>query len=297
MNLSFDSRAFTVGPYASNPKPLEQVVQRLCEIGADGIELSGFPPHATLERYATVDARRDLANRIADYGLIASAYAADCTAVSPVAEGNKQEYIDHFRRVVDFCADIGSPAVRVDTVAVPGAIAGEDHASAMDRLADAWIEAAEIAAAANIRLFWEFEPERAFNKVSEIAGLYAKIGHPNFKLLFDTAEAYMCCVIGAGQRARRETLVGGVPEFLKKIEHCVGAVHVGDSDGVLFNGMTRHCAFDEGCLDFRILAPQLLDLEGIEWWCIDLTNAPDAWELMEPSLDFVATMLDTKTAA
>src|SRR5665213_3392412 len=61
MKISLGSWAFSFGPWASNPVPLDAIVKRLSEAGCDGIEVCGFPPHVTLESYATKQSRFALA--------------------------------------------------------------------------------------------------------------------------------------------------------------------------------------------------------------------------------------------
>jgi sugar phosphate isomerase/epimerase len=298
IKLSFGSWAFLTGPYANQPIPLDRIIQRLSEAEYDGIELSGLPPHASLEEYATPDSRVELVRRLQDHGLAVSGYAADFTSVNPVVEGNKLSYIDLFLRAVDFCVDVGSPSIRVDSVAVPGSIPEREYWTACDRLADVWTDAAEIADRGKVRLVWEFEPRFLFNKPSEIVGLHHKVAHPNFQILFDTAHGYMCSVVGARQHGTRQTLQGGLPEFLMKLEERVGAIHIIDSDGTLHHKETStHRPFGEGFIDFHILAPQLLDFTNVGWWCVDLAYWPGAWDLIESSRDFVLDLLDTKVAA
>jgi sugar phosphate isomerase/epimerase len=196
------------------------------------------------------------------------------------------------------CVDIGSPSIRVDSVAAPGSIQDDDYQPAFDRLAAVWRDAASIAEKYGIRLVWEFEPGFAFNKPSEVVALHQRVHHTNFNVLFDTSHAYMCGVAGVRQRGRKETLAGGVPEFLHMLKGRIGAIHLIDSDGTLHGDETsRHRPFGEGFVDFKGLAPQLLAVPNIDWWCVDLCFWPGSWELVEPSLAFVENLLDRKTAA
>ena len=43
--ISIGSWAYTIGPYADNPVSWEEVIKKVAELGFDGIELGGFPPH------------------------------------------------------------------------------------------------------------------------------------------------------------------------------------------------------------------------------------------------------------
>jgi sugar phosphate isomerase/epimerase len=288
MKISLGSWAFSFGPFSDNPIPFDRTARRLSEAGYDGIEICGFPPHVTLDKYATSDSRRGLVRFLEDLRLGISGYAADFSAVNPAVEGNRDKYLDLFRRNVDLCAEIGCPAIRVDTVAAPGSV---DDA-AFHRVAELWHEAAGIAQQNGIRMVWEFEPGFAFNKPSEIVRMHALTAHPNFGVMFDTSHAYMCGVVGARQPGEKETLAGGVGELLRMLQGRIGAIHLIDSDGTLHNDETStHRPFGEGFIDFRALAPELLAVSGIEWWTIDLCFWAGSWELVESSREFVAGLL------
>lgn len=298
MKISLGSWAFCFGPYTSNPVPFDKSVKRLAEAGYDGVEVCGFPPHITLEGHPTKESRREVVKLLNDHGLGVSGYAADFAGIQPGVAENRQKYLELFRRNVALCADIGSPSIRVDSVAAPGSIPDHDYQAAFDLLAGVWQEAAGIAQQAGIRLVWEFEPGFAFNKPSEVVALHQKVGHPNFKILFDTSHAYMCSVVGARQHGAKETLPGGVSEFLSSLAGRVGHIHLIDSDGTLHNDETStHRPFGEGFINFKSLAPQLLAVPGIEWWCIDLCFWPGAWEQVESSHQFVSALLAGSQAA
>ena len=117
MKISLGSWAFSFGPFAENPIPFEKTVKRLSDAGYDGIEICGFPPHVTLDRYPTTASRKELVRFLGDHKLGVSGYAADFSSVNPVTAGNEQKYLDLFERNTQMCADIGSPAIRVDSIA------------------------------------------------------------------------------------------------------------------------------------------------------------------------------------
>jgi sugar phosphate isomerase/epimerase len=290
MKISLGSWAFSFGPYADHPISFEDTAKRLAGAGYDGIEVCGFPPHITLEKYPSAESRAALAAFLRDLNLGVSGYAADLTAANP-AVTDRQTFLDLFARNCEMCAAIGSPSIRVDTVAAPDSIAAADYDAAFRRVADTWRAAAGIAEDLGIRMVWEFEPGFAFNKPAEVVAMHDAVGHPNFKVMFDTSHAYMCGVIGARQHGKKETLPGGVAEFLSMLDGRIGAIHLIDSDGTLHNNETStHRPFGEGYIDFQSLTPHLLAVPGIEWWCIDLCFWPHSWELVEPSLAFVSRL-------
>jgi len=295
MKVSLGSWAFSFGPFADHPIPFEKTVKRLSEAGYDGIEICGFPPHITLDQYPDKESRRRLVGFLRDNGLGISGYAADFTSVNPVVEGNQERYLDLVRRNVEMCADIGSPSIRVDSIAAPGSIEDSGYQAAFDRLAELWHQAAGIAQQAGVRMVWEFEPGFSFNKPSEVLAMHQKVAHPSFRVMFDTSHAYMCSVVGARQHGAKQTLAGGVAEFLEKLKGRIGAIHLIDSDGTLHGDETStHRPFAEGFVDFPALAPKLLEIPNIEWWCIDMCFWAGSWELVEPSLQFVRNLLSAR---
>ena len=288
IKISMGSWAFSFGPYAENPLPLDVIARRLAEAGYDGIELGGFPPHVTLEAYSTPDSRRALRNLLSDLNLGVSGYAADIGGANMTAEENRQRYIDLFRRQLELCVDLGSPALRVDTVAAPGSIPDSEYQAALFRVADVWRDCAAYAQQAGVRMVWEFEPGFIFNKPSEVVTMHDRVGHPSFQILLDTCHAYMCSVVGARQHGRMQVLEGGVEALLKLLEGRIGAIHIVDSDGTLHSDDTStHVPFGDGMIPWDRVAPMLRDIPGIHWWCVDLCFWPGSWDLIPASHDFV----------
>jgi sugar phosphate isomerase/epimerase len=286
------SWAFSFGPWAADPVPFETTARHLAEAGYDGIDICGFPPHVTLEKYATAESRASLVRFLEDLGLGISGYAGDFYTSSPVAAANETAYLDLLKRNVEFCAAIGSPSLRVDTVAAPGSVSDEEYEEVFHRIARLWGEGAAFGAEAGVRLVWEFEPGFAFNKPSEIVRMHQEVRHSNFGLVFDTAHAYMCCVAGARQQGKPEVLAGGIEEFLDQLHGRIGAIHLIDSDGSLYCDETStHRPFGEGAIDFGRLAPKLLSVPNIEWWTVDMCFWPGSWDLTAGSREFVSGLL------
>ncbi len=297
MKISLGSWAFSFGPYSDNPILFDRTARRLAEAGYDGIEICGFPPHVTLDACPTSAKRAELSRFLDDLGLGRSGYAADLAPANPLNRENEQKYLDLFQRNIELCSDLRIPAIRVDTVAGPNAVTVEETPAALSRIASLWHKAAGLAQKAGIRMVWEFEPGFLFNKPSEILSMHQQADHPNFRIMFDVCHAYMCGVMAARQQGARETLPGGVDEFLRMLEGRIGAIHLIDSDGTLHHDETStHRPFGEGVIDFQALTPKLLAVPGIEWWCIDLCFWAGSWELVDSSLAFVRNLLQPMAA-
>jgi sugar phosphate isomerase/epimerase len=291
MKISLGSWAFSFGPYAADPVSFDKTARHLAASGYDGIDICGFPPHISLESYPTKQSREQVVTLLSDLGLGVSGYSADFP-VSPVAPHNETVYADLMKRNIEMSADLGSPSLRVDTVAAPGSIPDDEYEQAFHRIAKLWAEGAELAAKSGVRLVWEFEPGFAFNKPAEIIRMHQEVRHPNFSILFDTSHAYMCSVVGARQHGERDVLQGGVVEFLNKLHGRIGAVHLIDSDGTLHCDETStHRPFGEGLIDFERTAPHLLAIPNVEWWTVDHGFWAGSWELVQSSREFVAGLL------
>ena len=205
-----------------------------------------------------------------------SGYAADLTTINPTVEGNRQNYLELFRRNVEMSVD--GTSIRVDTIAAPvldPEPTTRRHSTVWRRRGGACRGWPSMPAR---RLVWEFEPGSCSTKPSEVLAMHQQVGHPNFRVMFDTSTCTRGVV--ARQHGERETLPGGVPEFLHRLDGRIGD-HLIDSDGTLHGEETStHRPFGEGYIDFRGLAPQLLDVADMERWCIDMCFWADAWELV-----------------
>ena len=194
-------------------------------------------------------------------------------------------YLQEFRKNLQFCVDLGIPAIRVDSVSPPTIFDKVDVDTARKRAVKTWKVCAAEAADKGVRLTWEFEPGFAFNKPSDILRIADEVGHDNFGILFDTCHGYMVATTGARQPGKKEILAGGVVELARKLRGKINHVHLIDSDGTLHSGETStHAPFGKGKIDFDQLLPELAKNDmGHDWWTIDLCFWPDAWAVTAES--------------
>ncbi len=298
VKTSFGSWAFVFGPYASHAVSFEKSVRRIKEAGFDAVEICGVGGHVTQKAYPSKESRSQLKALLDDLGLERSGYLCDQTGWDPSVAENKQRYMERFARHLELCQDLGVADIRIDTVAAPDKYRREsDRDEALGRVSEVFLEAAEAAAQAGVRLHWEFEPCFLFNKPSEIAALLERVPHPNFFVQFDTSHAYACAVEGARQAGNKETLPGGVAELLELLAPRIGSLHLADGDGSLYQNITSiHLPFGAGRIDWLDLMPRLTTLDAVRYWTVDLAFWPANWSILEASRAFIVKYAEQPAA-
>lgn len=283
--IAIGTWAYIWGGYADKPIPLDTVLPRLQELGFDGIQFTGFPPHLPREQYedeAALRAVKDLADR---HHLEICAFVGDFNEVPPITSPDGA-YEAFFRKVLHAGKRLGVRKTRVDTIHPPLALPdGYTHEQAMEKLASRWRTCAAMAADEGQLMVWEFEPGFLFNKPSEIVELVQRVGHSNFKVQYDSCHAHMCAAVGARQMGERETLPGGAVELAERLTGQIGDVHLIDSDGTLHDDHTStHVPFGRGQLDFaQVVAAIKRAGYNDVWWTIDLCFWPNAMEATAPA--------------
>jgi sugar phosphate isomerase/epimerase len=287
--VSVGTWAYIWGGYAEDPIPLETALDRVQELGFDGVELAAFPPHLAPEDFATTGSRRGIKKMLDDRGLEVSGLAADFNKVPP-ALVKPSEYLEVVMTNLDICHDLGIPKLRVDTISPPTEVpGGMDYESCFWRVAQVWNRTARVCANEGIELVWEFEPGFLFNKPSEVVRMVYAVDHPNFTVLFDSCHAHMCAVVGARQMGEKETLPGGAVQFAHMLTGKIGHVHFIDSDETLHDDETStHAPFGQGILDFPSIIKAIEDAGySDDWWPIDLCFWPQALEATAPAKKYM----------
>jgi sugar phosphate isomerase/epimerase len=294
VRLSVGSWAYCFGPYQDHPVPFDTVIAKLGELGFDGVELGGFPPHPHPTQFPSKARRAELRKQVADHGLAFSGLAADLWSCPIIPQDDNSAWLATFEQNLEFAVDLGIDAIRVDTVSPPDVCekASIEYTLAWERVVRTFQGAARRAATRGIRVLWEFEPGFAFNKPAEILRMADDVGNANFQVLYDTCHAHMVAAVGARQPGRKETLPGGALELLARLRGKIGHVHLIDSDGSLHNDETStHAPFGQGVLNFNLLIPEILR-SGLptNWWTIDLCFWPNAWEVTAQAKRFLDGM-------
>ena len=277
--ISIGSWAYSIGPYANNPVPWDEVVRKLAELKFDGVELGGFGIHPNPDNLPTKEDRARVKQQLKSAGLSFSGLAANLWGEKLINTADNSSYLAEFRKNLEFCVDMGIPGIRVDCVQPPTIFDEVDEATARARVVKTWKVCARDAAAKGIYVTWEFEPGFAFNKPSDILRIVDEVGDANFGVQFDTCHAHMVAAVGARQPGKKETLPGGALELARKLRGKINHLHLIDSDGTLHGDETStHAPFGQGVLNFGELLPEL-NRSGVphNWWTIDLCFWPDAW--------------------
>lgn len=296
MKISIGSWAYTIGPWAAHPVPFDTVMEKLKELRFDGVELGAFPPHPNPGNPNGPDSewpgampekaqRAELRARMKEIGLEFSGIAANLWGEKLVNTADPSKYIQEFRRNAEFAADLGIPAVRVDTVQPPTILREVDARTAMERVVNTWKTCCDIASGFGLDVVWEFEPGFVFNKPSEIVRIHDAVDKPNFGLLYDTCHGQMAGVVGARQEGTKEVFPSQL-DLIAMLDGRIRHIHLIDSDNTCHKDAegndetSAHPPFGLGVLDFDMLLPALLKAARLKhgWLTIDLCFWPDAWE-------------------
>ncbi len=265
--------AYLWGGTSENRISHEKAVETVAGLGFDGVEVAAYKPYFSNNSSRN---RRAMRKLYEDNGLERSGLIAPFPSA---AASGTIEYLDAVKENLDICVDVGIPTLRVGTEEPPEIESGStEFGNAFFSAVSNWNAAAEECARAGVKLVWEFDPGYLFNKPSEILAVVEAVKHPNFTLLFDLSHAYMCAVLGARQLGTKETLPGGIVNFISSCKDKIGHIHLVDSDGTLHDNETStHAPLGAGVLDYDTVVPALNNAGcSDDWWVIDLCFWPNA---------------------
>jgi sugar phosphate isomerase/epimerase len=283
--ISIGSWAYTIGPYEKDPVDFFTVCEKLSELGFDGVEVGGFPPHPNPDDLPEQSQRQETASRVREMGLEFSGLAANLWGEHLIDTDDPSAYIAEFKKNCEFCHDMGIETIRVDTVQPPTIFESVDRQTAFQRVVDTWKECCVIATDHGLQMTWEFEPGFAFNKPSDVVQILETIPDPNFGVLYDTCHGQMVAVVGARHPEEKEILPGGQLELIEMLSGRINHIHLIDSDNTCHKAAdgsdetSSHPPFGLGLLDFDTIVPALAK-EAVphDWWTVDLCFWPDAWQ-------------------
>ncbi len=283
--ISIGSWAYTIGPYESDPIDFETVCRQLNELGFDGVELGGFPPHPNPTDLPEKSEREEVVAMVRQFGLALSGLAANLWNQQLINTDDPTAYVEEFTKNADFCVDLGIKGIRVDTVQPPTTPDEVGYDTALARVANTWKTCCDVAADRGLYVTWEFEPGFAFNKPSDVVRVLDAVNKDNFGVMYDTCHGQMVSVVGARQPGDKETLPGGQIELIRMLSGRINHIHLIDSDNTCHKNAqgedetSAHPPFGEGIIDFdQIVGALAKETLPHDLWTIDLCFWPDAWK-------------------
>ncbi len=295
--ISLGTWPFIRGPFADDPWSLERVIEYAAETGYEGVELSGYRPHAHHDDYDTPDKRQALRDMVESRGLVVSGYAPDLRHV-PAALTETADYMAEISKCMDFCTGVRTDVLRVDTGMPPEELSAEEYAARFRQVAMNWFEAAEAGKGLGVALYWEFEPRFLINKPSEIRRLLESMPTENIFVIFDISHAHMVAVEAARQPGIPQTERYGIVGLGRSLSDRIGLLHLADSDGTLYGDgeSSMHLGLGEGKVDLETDLYYLRDVLGkLSWWTVDLNQHPDPESAARDALPRAVSMAEEFT--
>jgi len=293
--ISLGTWAFLRGPYADNPWSLERVLDFAAEVGYEGVELSGYRPHAHYDDYDTPEKRQELRAMIESRGLAASGYAPDLRHV-PAALTDEETYLAEIMKAMELCVGVRTDVLRVDTGVPPEELTADEYAERFRRVVVNWDKATEAGLKIGVGLQWEFEPRFLINKASEVRRLLEAMPERNMHVILDMSHAYMMTVMGARQPGIRQTLPYGIVSLGRDIQDYIGHLHLSDTDGTISprSESSSHVALGQGKIDYETDLYYLREeLKKLSWWTVDLNENDDPEAAARESLFVAQELLHT----
>lgn len=288
--VSIGSWSFSLGPFADKPVPWTELLQRLKQLGYEGIEVAGFSIHPRPENQPTKADRERIKQEAAEIGIAFPSYIPDLWSERIIDTDDSSGYLRAFRRGLEFAADIGATALCIDTLARPNIFEEIDYETAVKRLANVWKRCAKEAADFGLYIGWEFEPVYAFNKPSEVVRIVEEVNEDNFGIVFDTCLAEMIGRHGVGQFGAKEILRDGCLEYARMLRGKINHVHLMDCDGIVHReGSSNQRFIGEGCLNIETVMTELNSTENcFDWWVIDPGLPHNPWEFAKAGRKYLA---------
>jgi sugar phosphate isomerase/epimerase len=284
--ISLGTWAFIRGPFEDAPWSLERVLDFAAETGYDGVELSGYRPHAHYEDYDTTEKRQALRAMVESRGLAVSGYAPDLRHV-PAATTDEATYMAEMRKAMDLCFGVRTDVLRVDTGVPPQELDAKEYAERFRQVVRNWDLAQAAGKTIGVALHWEPEPRFLINKPSEVKRLLEAMPERNLKLIFDLSHVYMMTVIGARQPGIKQTMPYGAVSLGRQVGEYIGHLHLSDTDGSLSpkGQSSAHVSLAKGKIDFDTDVYYMREeFKKLSWWCVDLNENGDPEEAARESL-------------
>jgi sugar phosphate isomerase/epimerase len=232
--------------------------------GFDGIELVADWPMGGYPGGDDSKGIRALRRLYDGFGLrIFSVQLGAGGAFAPEA-ATRRAWLDEFSDRIQLASQL-----RCDCVGLwpGGPLRGQTIDQAIDRLAQSFHAAADVAAACGIVVAFEIEPPFVFNQADHLLRIQQEADHPNLKVIYDPS--HFDLMNGSSGRPHELLLRLGVEN--------IGYLHLTDTDGTLRDGGTsKHLACGDGHANIPT-SLRLLRQGGFRGWVMI-----DAWEIPDP---------------
>jgi sugar phosphate isomerase/epimerase len=236
MRLAFSTNAYMRFPF-------DEAVERIASLGYEGLELMADVPHAwpagLLDgtKQAIVQSMQRHALRFSNVNAFMMNAIADHrqpywypSFIEP-DEGYRRVRIDHTRRSLDLCAELGAPHI---TTEPGGPIApGQSRQEAIDLFVEVLKPLAEHAEQRGVLLLIEPEPGLLLETTDQYLEVAERVNAPSLGLNFDVGHAYC--------------MSEELPTQIAKLSHLTKHYHVED---IAASRVHHHLVPGTGAIDF-----------------------------------------------
>ena len=261
--------AFSTNAYTNHS--MTTAIEHIADHGYSGVELLADQPHAYLPEF-TVDERRNVIELLGDVDLTVSninantavGYYTDappsaffepslCTAT----DADREWRIDYTKQAIDLAEATDSPAV---CVASGTALPGNPPQKAYENLVSSLREITAYAAAKDIKVGIEFEPELLIESVEDALTLIDDVDHPSLGINLDLGHV---------------AVLGNDPtDAIRRSAGHITGVHLEDIPGGV-GGTHYHTIPGEGHLDFRAIFDTFDDIGYDGFVTLELYTYPE----------------------
>jgi sugar phosphate isomerase/epimerase len=244
--------------------PIWEILDFAARQGFDGVELvSGWPagnyPDADEENRV-----RALRRLYDEYGLRVFSIQLGADGAFDPDEAARHRWLDEFRQRARLARQLGCECVGLWP---GGGLRGQTIDQAIERLAQTFQAAGEIAASQGLIACFEIEPVFVFNQEDHYLRILHGANHPAIKGIYDPSHFDLMCHSS-----------GKPEEMLQRVGvKNIGYAQFCDTDGTLRDGGTsKHLACGDGHTDCAKGLKYLKD-GGFRGWIM-----VDAWEVPDP---------------
>jgi sugar phosphate isomerase/epimerase len=234
--------------------------------GFDGVELVDGWPAGTYPKAGETERIRALRRLYEQYGLrVFSIQLGAADAFAP-DEAARKRWLEWFQDRVGFARQVGCACVGLWP---GGGLRGQTIDQALERLAQSFHQAGQIAADYGLIAAFEIEPPFVFNTEDHLKRIHAGANHPALKIIYDPS--HFDLMNGSS---------GKPHELLQRVGvKNIGYLHLTDTDGTLRDGGTsKHLACGDGHANIPESLRVLREGGFRGWIMIDEWEVPDPYD-------------------